>query len=109
MQTAEAAIESISTQLEVVRADLDNEKEHRAELHHENAKVRASNACPSTSRQSADNRSRCQLTESLSVVNVALEETKDSLLQKTLQCDEKEAQLKTSHEKIVDLEDKLER
>ena len=48
-----------------------------------------------------------QLSEAISVTQAALEETKDSLLQKTLQCDEKEAQLKESTQKISELEEKL--
>jgi len=50
-----------------------------------------------------------QLSESLAVTSTALEETKNSLVQKTLQCDEKEAQLKEAHEKMTKLEHRLER
>ena len=48
-----------------------------------------------------------QLSEAISVTQAALEETKDALLQKTLQCDEKEAQLKESIHKVSELEEKL--
>ncbi len=77
----------MQAQLSALREELDGEKEHRAELTHQNA----------------------SLSEAVAVANVALNETKDSLRQKTLQCDHLEAQLRETLQKVRDLESKLKR